>query len=191
MRRFVRLAVVTAVAGVGMWIGWAQAGKPGPQPQRQTLEQPRDVDGYPCAKGYAWFYADGKLESCVVSREIAFGEAQVQRGSIIKLLPDGKPNSVMMKHDAAIGEVECKGGNWLLGPGEGAMTTLYPSGKLKECWLAKDQVVQGVPCMNGRISGDGAKRDGGVKFRESGKLESCTLAKDYEGKRRGERFVAP
>jgi hypothetical protein len=34
------------------------------------------------------------------------------------------------------------------------MTTFYPSGKLKQCWLAKDQVVQGVPCMNGGILGD-------------------------------------
>jgi hypothetical protein len=158
--------------------------------RREKLEQPREIDGYPCAKGYAWFYADGKLESCVVSREIAFGVAQVQPGSIIGLLPDGKPKHVMMKGDATVGEVECRGGNRLLGPSEGAEVALYPSGKLKECWLARDQIVQGVPCMNGSaIFGDGAKHDGGVKFGESGKLESCTLEKNYAGKRKGERFV--
>ena len=108
--------------------------------------------------------------------------AQVQRGSIIELLPDGRPSYVMMLHDAAVGEVECSGGNWLLGTSEGAMVALYPSGKLKQCWLAKDQVVQGVPCMRGGflgLIGDGARRDGGAKFYESGKLESCTLGKDY------------
>jgi antitoxin component YwqK of YwqJK toxin-antitoxin module len=163
-----------------------QAGKAGPQTHRDTIKQPRDINGYPCAKGYAWFYADGRLERCSVSREIAFGEAQVQRGSIIVLLPDGKPDYVMLRRDSSIAGAECKGGG-LLGPGEGAMTTFYPSGKLKQCWLAKDQVVQGVPCMNGGILGDGT--GAGVKFRESGKLESCKLAKDYGGLRRGDRFV--
>jgi antitoxin component YwqK of YwqJK toxin-antitoxin module len=38
------------------------------------------------------------------------------------------------------------------------------------------------------LFGDGARRDGGAKFYESGKLESCTLAKDFGGKRRGEHF---
>jgi hypothetical protein len=37
--------------------------------------------------------------------------------------------------------------------------------------------------------GDGATRGGGVKFRENGKMESCTLAKDFGGKCKGELFV--
>jgi antitoxin component YwqK of YwqJK toxin-antitoxin module len=158
---------------------------------RTKLAQATEIQGYACAKDYAWFYSDGKLQRCTTSREIAVGVAQVQRGSIIELLPDGRPSYVMMLHDAAVGEVECSGGNWLLGPSEGAMVVLYPSGKLKQCWLAKEQVVQGVPCMRGGflgLFGDGARRDGGAKFYESGKLESCTLAKDYGGKRRGDHF---
>ena len=39
------------------------------------------------------------------------------------------------------------------------------------------------------LFGDGARRDGGAKFYESGKLESCTLAKNYGGKRRGDLFM--
>jgi len=159
--------------------------------QRQTLGKPREINGVACARGYAWFYPDGRLQRCTASREIAVGVAQVQRGSVIELLPDGRPGYVMMQHDAAVGEVECSGGNLLLGASEGAMTVLYPSGKLKQCWLAKNQVVQGIPCMRGGVLGlfgDGARRDGGVKFYESGKLESCTLAKDYEGKRQGDHF---
>jgi len=165
--------------------------KVGALPQRQTLDQPREINGVACARGVAWFYPDGRLQQCTSSREIAVGEAQVQRGSIIVLLPDGRPNYVMMLHDAAVGEVECSGGNLLLGPSEGAMTALYPSGKLKQCWLAKNQVVQGIPCMRGGVLGlfgDGARRDGGAKFYESGKLESCTLAKDYGGKKQGDHF---
>ena len=97
----------------------------------------------------------------------------------------------MMQHDAEVAGVKCSGGNRLLGPSEGAMTVFYPSGKLEQCWLAGDQVVQRVPCMTAGfigLFGDGARRDGGAKFYESGKLESCTLGKDFGGKRRGEHF---
>jgi hypothetical protein len=78
------------------------------------------------------------------------------------------------------------GGSWL-GPGEGASTALYPSGELKECFLAGDQTVQGVPCMNGGILGDGL--GSGAMFYESGKLKSCKLTRDFGSHRKGERFV--
>jgi hypothetical protein len=185
MSRLVAVLGVMVAAGYGVTL-IAQSGT---VVQRTKLRQATEIQGYACAKDYAWFYSDGKLQRCTTSREIAVGVAQVQRGSIIELLPDGRPNYVMMLHDAAVGEVECSGGNWLLGPSEGAMVVLYPSGKLKMCWLAKNQVVQGVPCMSGGVFfGDGAKKDGGVRFMESGKLESCTLAKDFGGKRRSEHF---
>ena len=190
MKRMSELVTVIVLL-VGVGYGVTQTAQSGTAVRRTKLTQATEIQGYACAKDYAWFYSDGKLQRCTASREIAVGVAQVQRGSIIELLPDGRPNYVMMLHDAAVGEVECSGGNWLLGPSEGAMVALYPSGKLKQCWLAKDQVVQGIPCMRGGflgLFGDGARRDGGAKFYESGKLESCTLAKDFGGKRRGNHF---
>jgi len=63
----------------------------------------------------------------------------------------------------------------------------YPSGKLKQCYLAGDQMVQGVPCMSGGFFGDG--RGGGAKFHESGKLASCKLTKDFGAWHKGDRFV--
>ncbi len=97
----------------------------------------------------------------------------------------------MMQHDSLVAGVRCSGGNRLLGPGEGAMTALYPSGKLQQCWLAGDQVVQGVPCSTAGILGffgDGARRDGGAKFYESGKLHSCTLSRDFGPQHRADHF---
>jgi antitoxin component YwqK of YwqJK toxin-antitoxin module len=158
---------------------------------RTKLKQDTEIQGIPCSKGYAWFYADGKLESCAVSREFVFGEAKVPVGSIVSLLQDGRPRYAMMARDSEVAGVKCSGGNRLLGPSEGSMTVFYPSGKLEQCWLAGDQVVQGIPCMRGGflgLFGDGARRDGGVKFYESGKLESCTLARDFGEKRRGDHF---
>jgi hypothetical protein len=162
--------------------GWA-----GPQPEvhRRTLQSPTEIEGYPCAKGYAWFFADGRLNRCTVTREISFGEARIPAGSYIGLHPDGTPEIVQMSHNAPILGMTCMGGSWL-GPGEGAMVAFYPSGKLKQCYLAGDQTVQGVPCMSGGFFGDG--RDGGAIFHENGKLQSCKLTKDFGSQRKGDRF---
>jgi antitoxin component YwqK of YwqJK toxin-antitoxin module len=157
-----------------------------PQGVRKALDRPAMIQGYPCAKGHAWFYANGHLKQCSLWRETAFGEALAPAGSIIILRPDGKPAFLLLSHAAWIAGNQCAGGSWL-GPAEGSSTAFYPSGKLKQCFLAEDQLVQGVPCMNGGFFGDG--RGGGVKFYESGKLQSCKLTKDFGSQRRGERFV--
>jgi hypothetical protein len=67
------------------------------------------------------------------------------------------------------------------------MVAFYPSGKLKQCYLAGDQMVQGVPCMSGGFFGDG--RGGGAQFHENGKLKSCKLTKDFGAWHKGDRFV--
>jgi hypothetical protein len=181
--------VVVFVAALGC--GVTQTGNTGTAAQRTKLTEAREIQGYPCAKGYAMVYPSSQLASCSVSRETAFGEALVPVGSIVDLDGTGKPKGAMMAHDTVIAGVKCSGGNWLLGPSEGASTAFYPSGKLQQCWLAGDQVVQGVPCMTAGfigMFGDGARRGGGANFYESGKLKSCTLAKDYVGLKRGQRF---
>jgi len=156
------------------------------QTYRKKLDQPVEIQSYPCAKGYAWFFADGKLSSCTVSRDAAFGEATIPAGSWITLLPDGRPRIAQMKQDTKVAGVTCMGGSWL-GPSEGAMTAFYPSGKLEGCYLAGNQTVQGVPCMNGGIFGDGLGT--GVGFYENGRLKSCKLTEDFGSQHKGERFV--
>jgi len=157
-----------------------------PHVSRKTLDQPTEIQGYPCAKGYAWFFDDGRLNRCTVTREIPFGEARIPAGSYIALNPDGILTFIQMSHDAPIMGMTCMGGSFL-GSGEGAMVAFYPSGKLKQCYLAGDQTVQGVPCMSGGFFADG--RGGGAKFHENGKLASCKLTKDFGTQHKGERFV--
>jgi len=157
-----------------------------PHTYRKTLDQPTEIQGYPCDKGYAWFFDDGRLNRCTVMREIPFGYTRIPAGTYLALNPDGTPSFIQMSHNAPILGVTCLGGSWL-GPGEGAMVAFYPSGKLKQCFLAGDQVVQGVPCMNGGFFGDG--RGGGAQFNENGKLASCRLTKDFGTWHKGDRFV--
>ena len=47
---------------VGVGNGVAQTAQPRPVTHRTKLRQDTEIQGYPCAKGYAWFYADGKLD---------------------------------------------------------------------------------------------------------------------------------
>jgi hypothetical protein len=155
---------------------------------RKTLDHPTTIQGYPCDKGYAWFFDDGHLQRCTVTQEIPFGEARIPAGSYIALTPKGTPNFVQMSHDAPILGLTCQGGSFL-GPGEGSVVAFYPSGKLKLCFLANDQAVQGVPCAKGGFFVSLRGVDPGVAFDESGKLIGCRLTRDYGAQHRGERFV--
>jgi hypothetical protein len=93
-----------------------------------------------------------------------------------------------MSHDAPILGLTCQGGSFL-GPGEGSVVALYPSGKLKLCFLARDQIVQGVPCAHGGFFASLSGVDPGVAFDESGKLIACRLSKDFGAQHRGERYA--
>ena len=164
--------------------GWAIAQ---PQTYRKTLDQSAEVQGYPCAKGYAWFYQSGHLRNCTVAKEIAFGEATIPAGSWITLTEDGKPQIAQMSHDTNVAGVMCLGGG-LLGSSTGPVVAFYPSGKVKECFLAADQLVQGVPCAQGGFVASISHVDPSLKLYESGKLKSCKLAADYGGMKKGDRF---
>jgi hypothetical protein len=171
------------------WVGCAVSQTvPRPEVHRNTLKSPAEIQGYPCAKGYAWFYADGRLNRCTVTREIPFGEARIPAGSYIALNPDGTPDLVQMSHDAPVLGLTCQGGSWL-GPGEGSVVAFYPSGKLKLCFLAHEQIVQGVPCAKGGFIATNTGVDPGVSFHESGKLSACKLSRDFGAQHKGDRFV--
>jgi hypothetical protein len=185
MRNFGGLVVVFTVIAASC--GATLVGNSWPKAQRSRLTETREVQGIPCAKGYVWFYANGKLRQCAVSKEFVYGEANLPARSLVVLLPDGRPKYAMLQHNSVIASVKCRGGNWLLGPSEGAMTAFYPSGKLEQCWLADDQTVQGVPCMSGGFFGDAF--GSGVIFYKSGKLHSCKLSHDYGSQHRGDRFT--
>jgi hypothetical protein len=150
--------------------------------ERRKLAQPAEIQGYPCARGYAWFYGDGKLQRCFVSRETQLGEALVPKGSFISLKPEGALDGVQMARSTRIHDVLCDGGGFL-GPAEGSWVGLYPNGKLKGCYLTGNQEVQGVPCAHGGIFASLAS-DPAVNFYESGNLRSCRLSRDFNGQKK-------
>jgi hypothetical protein len=157
---------------------------------RKALDSAVDLQGYPCAKGYAWFFDGGRLKQCTLAREAPFGEAVAPAGSIVVLRHDGAPNYLMLVRNSMVRGLPLKGGG-PLGPAEGATTAFYPSGKLKEAWLAEDHEVDGVPCMAAGGFFSAVAHRGGIStvFYEDGTLKSCTLSRDYEGLKRGTMFL--
>jgi hypothetical protein len=158
-----------------------------PETPRKHLDQPTVIQGYPCALGYVWFFPDGSLNRCTISREIAIGEAHLPEGSIVELFPKGSLRYAMLKHDTLVSGVRCSGGG-PLGPAEGSVTVLYPGGRLKSCYLVRDEAIQGVPCAGGGFWKAIAGHDQAVEFYENGKLKSCRLSQDFANQKRGDGF---
>jgi hypothetical protein len=164
------------------------AASAGPHTMRKDLKAPREFQGWPCAAGYAWFFADGKLESCTLSREIPVGEITAPEKSWIALSEEGAPRFVWLPADAMVKGYPSRGG----AAEHSYSIALYPSGKLKTLWLSADTAIDGVPCMKAGfiadVFGGGAETD----FHENGKLKSCTLSADVTLRghpyRRGDRI---
>jgi hypothetical protein len=108
-----------------------------------------------------------------LARDTGFGEALVPAGSYIYLLEDGTPSYVYLSRDTEIHGHSCRGVSHDL------MTSFYPGGQLKVCWLASDQEIQGVPCVQTTFLGklfEGAAV--AVFFHQNGRLESCKVSRD-------------
>lgn len=157
---------------------------------RQHLPADTVIQNYPCARGYAFFYSNGHLGQCAVSRETGIGDLLIPAGSILVLSEDGQPHHVFLAHDTWLGPYHAMGGS-LVGPSEGAVTGLYPSGRLRSLYMVSDATIQGVPCRGGQWGLLTDRINGGnvVVFYESGRLNSCKLTADYNGVSRGHRIT--
>ena len=129
------------------------------------------IDGVPCAKGLAGLDAEGRLRSCLLAGEHAFGGVTLPAGSGFHLRADGSLESVLLR-TGTTAELDghlCGGG-----PG-GWEATFHANGRLASCFLAKFAVIEHVPCRSGGFPV--GSRDGGlVRFHANGRLESCVLS---------------
>jgi hypothetical protein len=161
-----------------------------PNAIRDKIAHDSSIQGYPCARGYAWFYPDGSLNECTVSRPVLFGNVHVPRGSVIQLWPNGAARYLNMPHAGLIAGYRVTSSS--LSESEGNRTTFYPSGKLRSIFTRNDKTIDGVPCRgvgNTLVeSPGGANR---VEFYEDGKLQSCQLIRDYQGQKAGQRLTLP
>ena len=150
------------------------------------------IQGYPCAKGDAWFYPDGSLNQCTLSRSAALGDLPVPRGSVVEFWPNGAAHYLMLQRPADLAGYKIRGAT-RVGLSRGATTSFYRTGELRSFFLVSSESVQGVPCRGGAWDTftDPQGGENLVELYRDGRLESCKLTHEYDGFRAGERIVLP
>jgi hypothetical protein len=163
-----------------------------PNSFRNRIARNTNIQGYPCAKGEAWFYPDGSLNQCTLSRSAALGDLPVPRGSVVEFWPNGAAHYLLLQRPSALAGYRVRGGTHL-GLSRGATTSFYSSGELRSFYLVSSENVQGVPCRGGSWNTFTDPQGGQnlVEFYRDGKLESCKLSSDYAGFRAGQRIILP
>ncbi|MFP5228231.1 MAG: hypothetical protein ACLGXA_11450 [Acidobacteriota bacterium] len=186
MKRLIGLLCLLLVTGVSL----CRASEP--NAIRNKVARNTTIQGYPCARGAAWFYPDGALDQCTLSRAAAVGDLRVPRGSVIELWADGGVRYVMLPRAMALAGFRVRGGSQHA-LSRGVTTAFYRNGELHSFYLVRNQVIAGVPCRGGAWNTftDPLGGENLVELYPNGKLESCALSRDFGGFRSGERIHIP
>jgi hypothetical protein len=179
-----RTALLFCLVFAGM-VGIAAASEPNALHTR--IVHDTTLQGFVCARGDVWFYPDGSLNECRLAQPSSIGGWPVPRGSVIELWPGGAARSLSLGREVVFAGYRVSGGH------RGSLTSFDSHGRLRSFALSQDQVVQGVPCRGGSRFGAATGDSGAdrVELYPGGGLESCRLARDFSGRRAGERMVFP
>jgi hypothetical protein len=131
-----------------------------------------EVQGIPC-RGSIFYYKNGKIESCILAREDTLFGQPFPEGTQVSFTQEGVVDCSALPHVVSIQGHLCKGE----GPGSWG-TCFFPNGQLKLVWLARDEIIQGIPCAYASFWRDVFGGGSGTFFHENGKLASCKLARD-------------
>lgn len=163
-----------------------------PNAVRNKISHDSTIQGFPCARGAAWFYPDGSLNQCTLSRPAAIGDLRVPRGSVVEFWPSGTAHLLMLPHAGLLAGYRVRGGT-RFGLSRGATTAFYRSGELRSFYLVGNQTIQGVPCRGGSWNTltDPTGSETEVELYPDGKIQSCKLSQNFSGFHAGERIVIP
>ncbi len=128
------------------------------------------------------YYPNDYIEFCILAREDTLSGEIFPSGTGIHFSENGIFDWCFLQQDTNIQGHLCRGN------GHNFMTSFHPNGKLKTCWLADDELIQGIPCSKFRfisaifVSFHG--KSGQTSFHENGELQYCELSENLiiEGK---------
>jgi hypothetical protein len=168
-RRLILVSGVVALSLAAQSLALAQ--QPG-EISRVRLDRDTPFSDISCqaTKRPAGFYPSGALESCALASDTEVSGHRLFAGTWVYFTETAELKSAWLIRDTELQGHLCKG----LGYG-GWSVTFHRSGALRVCYLARPQVIQGVPCRKGSLWGE---IRGGVEvsFHETGALESCSTA---------------
>jgi len=170
--------------------GLAVSGASEPNAIRDKLGRDTTLQSFPCARGDVWFYPDGALDQCTLSRSATVGDLRIPRGSVIELWPDGGARYLVLRRAGLLAGYRVRGGT-RLALVRGATTAFYRTGELRSFYLMENQAIQGVPCRGGAWNtfADPNGSENQVELYPKGSLESCTLSRGYDNFPGGRRVV--
>jgi hypothetical protein len=163
------------------------AGAQRPPLERVKLRQPTVIDGVPCAGRSGAFapsaslYPSGRLAACRLAEPAVLFGQPLPEGAWLHLNEDGTPRYVFLGRTTELQGHRCRGSG-----ATGWQTVLYPSGRLRVCWLAEDAVIDGVPCRRASFFGE-LSGNTSVVLREDGRLASCRVSSPVSV---GDRVIA-
>jgi hypothetical protein len=160
---------------------------------RVRLTRDTVIDGVACAatgRAYAEFHASGRLLTCPLARDSTIAGNRLSAQSWITLDEAGLLRRAWLAQDTPLSGHLCKGVGY-----KGYSVEFHETGSLALCFLARDAMIDSVPCMHGsfwtEVRGRGSSA---ITFSADGRLRGCQLARDVvlKGQRRKkwERFAA-
>jgi hypothetical protein len=132
------------------------------------LKEDMVIGGRPCKKGWLHLHANNVPAAFTAAHEIEEGRLKIPVDTWVLQTAEGVVTTCAFPRDTEVQGILCKG----TGGAKGAQVAVYPSGALKQVFLARDMRIQEVPCAADAISG-------AVEFYEDGKLKSCLLSESY------------
>jgi hypothetical protein len=140
------------LAHVGLWLVIAVSGNAQPAPAaaliRRALPADTVIAGVPCAKSGrapAEFYIEGlRLAGCALSRPFVEAGHAFGAGTWLDRNAAGVLWGAWLAHDTPLGGHTCRGDGY-----KKWSTRFHPNGRLAGCYLARDTIIAGVPCMAG------------------------------------------
>jgi hypothetical protein len=134
-------------------------------PKGQVIE----IQGVSCG-GSVEYYQNGRLTCCTLAREDTLSEQTFPAGTVVHFTPAGCLDWCFLQQNTVIQGHLCRGS------GHEFMTGFHPNGQLHTAWLARDEIIQGIPCAKyrfmSRLFGGGER----TLFDENDRLRFCTLS---------------
>lgn len=170
MKRELGIAVLVLLFGANARVPQSPVTKP------VDLTKPTVVGNFLCAPGHGGrqvrVFEDGALAQCELAERTAFFGHAVDAGTFVYLRADGSPESAWLPWNTRLDGHLCRGTGY-----RGWSVDFHRDGRLRGCYLAEDETIQGVPCRKGTF---GTEVTGGayVAFHPNGRLQSCAAARD-------------
>ena len=111
-----------------------------------------------------------RLPRCTLAAEAVVGTSRIPAKSIVFIGANGRTEKAFLHHDTMIEGHVCRGG------ADAWETVFHPNGRLRLCWLAQDERIDGIACRRATIWADVTGGSVGVHLRSDGHLQQCEAA---------------